>query len=817
MLGGSKSAYAAAGRRAALCLSASMLALAVPALAQAPAAATAPTPPPPPPAGSNAALSDPGTPTASADVGLEEIIVSATKRDESLQTVPISITAFTTKTLEQLNVTDFASYAQFLPSVSFQYGGPGSSRVYFRGIVSGNDGNHSASLPSVGTYLDEQPVTTITGALDIHVYDIARVEALAGPQGTLYGASSQAGTIRIITNKPDPGGFSASYNVGFNTTAHGTPGYVGEGYANVPLSDKAAIRLVGWYEHDGGYIDNLPATRTYPTSGITINNDLYAKNNFNWVDTYGGRLALKVDLNDNWTILPQIMGQVTNSPGVFFYQPNVGYLDVERFAPDTFNDSWGQAALTVNGDLGNFTLTYAGAYLKRQINGQSDYSDYSFFYDELFGYGVYITDDNGNLINPSQRIVSYDAFTKQSHELRIASDTASRFRYVAGAFFQVQKHNIEQNYIIDGLGTYLEVTGHPDTYWLTKQLRTDKDYALFGEATYDITDALSFTAGGRFYWYDNSLKGFFGFGLAGGGFGSSDGENSCFAAPVVDGGPCTNVDKKTTGNGFLPKFTLTYNFPNGLIYGTYSEGYRPGGINRRGTLPPYQPDYLTNWEFGWKSQMFNNQVRFNGAFFYDTWTDVQLPFLGANGLTEIQNVGNARSVGVEFDITWAPITGLTLTAAGTGLNASLTENYCRISNPQNDCSVPKGNRLLAPDGQELPVVPQFKGNFIARYEWDSGAWQPFVQGSVAYQSSTWSELRTVQRNILGQSSGFALVDISGGFRKNNWRFELYVKNLFDEGGILNRSAACAITTCGGEPYWTVTKPRQIGINIGQSF
>src|SRR4029450_9361357 len=164
----------------------------------------------------------------------------------------------------------------------------------------------------VGMYLDEQPITTIQGALDVHMYDIARVEALAGPQGTLYGASSQAGTIRIITNKPDPAKFDAGYGLEVNSVTTGDEGYLGEGFVNIPISDNAAVRIVGWAKHDAGYIDNIEATRVYPTSGGCISNSpnpppgctttpMHAKDNFNDVDTYGGRAALRVELNDRST------------------------------------------------------------------------------------------------------------------------------------------------------------------------------------------------------------------------------------------------------------------------------------------------------------------------------------------------------------------------------------------------------------------------------------------------------------------------------------------------------------------------------------
>ena len=214
----------------------------------------------------------PGTATGQADTDTD-IVVTATRRAENLQDVPIAITALGTQTLDELQVDDFDDYARFVPSLSYRSLGPGSANVYFRGVASGENANHSASLPSVGTYLDEQPITTTTGALDLHIYDIARVEALAGPQGTLYGASSQAGTVRIITNQPDTNSFYGALNAELNNVAHGDFGGTLEGFVNAPLSDSVALRVVAWYRHDAGYIDNIPGSLTFPTSGITMNND----------------------------------------------------------------------------------------------------------------------------------------------------------------------------------------------------------------------------------------------------------------------------------------------------------------------------------------------------------------------------------------------------------------------------------------------------------------------------------------------------------------------------------------------------------------
>lgn len=237
---------------------------------------------------------------------LAEVLVTAQKRTESLQDVPISIQVLGTQQLDELNINDFDDVVKLIPSVSFESNGPGFNQVYMRGVASGGNGNHSASLPSVGVYLDEQPITTIQGALDLHFYDIARVEALAGPQGTLYGASSQSGTLRIITNKPDPSGFEAGYGLELNSIDNGGTGHVAEAFVNIPLSESAAIRLVGWQKEDAGYIDNVFGTRTFPSwdddsgGNGTIDNADLVENNYNHSETSGARAALKIDFNENW-------------------------------------------------------------------------------------------------------------------------------------------------------------------------------------------------------------------------------------------------------------------------------------------------------------------------------------------------------------------------------------------------------------------------------------------------------------------------------------------------------------------------------------
>ncbi len=775
------------------------------------------------------------------DSDSQDIIVTAQRRAENLQDVPIAITAITTKTLDDNQVDSFDDYAKMVPSLSYKSSGPGSSNVYFRGVASGENANHSASLPSVGTYLDEQPITTITGALDLHVFDLARVEALAGPQGTLYGASSQAGTVRLITNKPD---LSASYgqvNLELNKVSHGDFGYTGEGFVNMPVASNMAARVVGWYRRDGGYIDNIEGTRTYPIMQFDDDDNLVdlpgdditisslAEDDYNDVYTYGARAALRIELDDSWTVTPQIMAQRQKAYGSFAEESGLGELETMQFRPEKTDDKWWQAALTVEGKLGNFDVTYAGAYMKRQIDGAFDYSDYSYFYDVLAGYAVYWYDNDGDQIEPTQYILSDDSFTKQSHELRFTSPPDRPIRLVAGLFYQRQTHNIEQNYIIDNLSDDLAVDGTDDNIWLTKQLRTDRDYAIFGEVTYDITPQISVTGGGRLYRFKNSLVGFFGFNSFeddGVGYSSNDQYNCALFDPPTVGGPCNNVDKTTKDNGFVHRLNATYK-PNDdlLLYATWSKGFRPGGVNRRGTLPPYKPDFLVNYEAGAKMS-FGNGAHFNVAGYRQDWNDIQLSFLGLNGLTEIRNAGNARIWGLEADLLLRPMPGLSWSTGAAYNNAKMRNDFCLIANDEFDCSVPGNNELLAEKGTRLPLTAKWKANSRARYEWDVSGMRAHVQGSLTYEGSRRRDLRDFEQSIYGNMKAYTLVDAAAGVERGPWNVELYMKNIFDVRGQITKGIQCVEAVCGdpdgltpggGKIYTAVTRPRTIGLRIGRRF
>ncbi len=805
----------------------------------------------------------------------DEIIVTAQKREESLQNVPISIQALSTKKLDQLGISNFNEFSQQLPSVSFQTSAPGSTSVYMRGVASGGDGNHSGSLPSVGVYLDEQPVTTIGGTLDVHIYDIARIESLAGPQGTLYGASSEAGTIRIITNKPSTAGFEGRVDGEFNSVSKGGQGGTLQGMINAPFGDNAALRVTGFYQRDAGYIDNVAGTRTFCGTatrdgngdingcikdGISANNAALVKKDFNDTETWGGRAALKIDLDDNWTVTPTLLYQDQRTHGTYGFDKSVGDLKVQHFFPDFGKDRYAQAALTIEGKLGNWDLTYAGAYLDRKRSSSSDYTDYAETYDSLYqGAGgianyFYFSDAAGNTIDPRQKVLGSDHFKKISQEFRVASPTENRFRVVAGLFYQRQSNLIHQDYQIANLNPALSVNGIPGTLWLTQQKRTDKDYAVFGEASFDILDNLTLTAGGRAFIYDNSLIGFFGFGRDpngppyNGAGSSRTGVAGCFNTDgstvrnngagtllpaVVSGSPCTNlgtfangkiIPKATEGQGFTHRLNLTWKPADKvLLYGTWSRGFRPGGLNRRGTVAPYAADFLTNYELGFKTTLLDGKMRLNAALYQQSWKSFQFAFLGQNSFTEIHNGPDARIRGVEADVNLS-LGNLVIGAAGAYTDAKTRSNLCAIDDPTFTCT-DTDNFIAAPKGTRLPITPRLKVSGNARYSFPLGSAKGHFQAVVVHQSSAASDIRTAATQTgtgityspadqLGRLRAYTTADFSAGADFDKYSLELFIDNAFDERAEISRFAQCGACQ---RTYIVPVRPRTFGVRAGAKF
>ncbi|MBH0114541.1 TonB-dependent receptor [Novosphingobium sp. YJ-S2-02] len=408
-----------------------------------------------------------------------DIVVTATRTSESIQKVPISIQALGAAKLEERQITGLSDFANLMPSVTIAGLGPGRQTPYFRGIVPAG-----GSYASVGYYLDDIPIAG-TGVPDIHVYDVERIEALSGPQGTLYGAGSLAGTVRFITNKPKLDTFEYGYSVEGNKYGAGDMGGQLESYVNAPLTNTLAIRAMGYYRRDGGYIDNTPNNGTFNdgrTSSLTLgddNPDTYyvldnsdiAEDDYNKVREYGGRLSLLWEPAPGWEARPEITAQHQKAYGYFGYDPRVGDLEVHDYDLTLQDDKWYQAQLSIHGHIGDWDLVSATGYYKRKVHLRNDYTYYTVTYDGFgAGYESYLqffdncsgsgADQQCELISPQQY---YNGLTKDkqyTQELRITTPSSWPFDVTFGGFYQHRKQETNSDYAIHGLDT---ITGYTQT------------------------------------------------------------------------------------------------------------------------------------------------------------------------------------------------------------------------------------------------------------------------------------------------------------------------------------------------------------------
>ena len=354
-------------------------------------------------------------PAAYAQKSIEEITVTATKREESLQDVPVAVTALTATALEEMGITNFSDYVLELPGVTAGGSGPGQNTVYIRGVASTTPNLTVAGVaglsPNVAFYLDQQPLAQPGRNLDVYAADLQRIEVLSGPQGTLFGASSQAGNVRLITNKPDHGNLYGNIKVGAGTITEGDMSSNIEAMINIPVTDTFALRGVAYYDKKGGYIDNVAGTRNAKESarfrpagtvrdngvevspqregfqadadlsGVTFleadNSDLVRKD-FNETEYTGARVSASWEINDAWRLLVSHQTQDVESDGVFFADPGLGDLEIQRYSDDRIEDSFGNTDWTLDGLIGELEVVYTGAYTDRETDQVVDYSDYLF-------------------------------------------------------------------------------------------------------------------------------------------------------------------------------------------------------------------------------------------------------------------------------------------------------------------------------------------------------------------------------------------------------------------------------------------------------
>ena len=403
-----------------------------------------------------------------------------------------------------------------------------------------------------------------------------------------------------------------------------------------------------------------------------------------------------------------------------------------------------------------------------------------------------------------------------------------RLRFVAGIFFERQANDTRDEYRVQSLadlahagvdsGNAASLDGLPGVLYLNSQTRTDRDRALFTDLSYDLSSRFTLTGGVRAFKYDNTVYGFFGYNSFSGYYPA--GEADCFTPvdatnPVR---PCVNIDYRATKSSETYRANLTYKIDSDkMVYATWSTGYRPGGVNRLASIPPYNPDYLENYELGTKTMWLNHRLRINAALFYEIWKDAQfgLADLQANSITEIVNAGRSRIQGIEGEVVWRATDALTLSTSMTLLDAKTTQNTCSSPSPDFSCS-DTGNSILAPSGTRLPVSPKFKGNVIARYEWSTPTVDAHVQLASVFQTDVIPSLRPLDNQSTGIQPGYGTFDFAAGMRRGNWTAELFIQNMFDNRGQAYRYGPCAPETCTVVDVIPI-KPRLIGLQFGQKF
>jgi len=588
-------------------------------------------------------------------------------------------------------------------------------------------------------------------------------------------------------------------------------------------------------------------------------NSSLAEKNYNTVDTTGARAALRVNLGDTWAITPGVMWQSQEQKGSWGDDLSNfvgGKNAVTHFRKEFTDDEWHQLGLTIEGSLSQLDVTYSGNYLVRDVNGEFDYSDYSFWYDTLYSTGSYagsfanlFFDNSGNFIDRTHSFTNDDHYTKQSHEIRLATPQDKRVWGQLGLFYQEQKHDFYQQFgNMAGLADQMLMNffepgaqSFPGVVYLNSVDRIDEDKAIFGQIVFDVTDRFELSLGARFFKPKTTVNGFFGYGLGfsparvpgssssdaaqepgdpafGGsgtfspdGFGwSRNGEWRCPSQIDYKDAPCQNVDKLIEESDHVGRVNLTYQAAEtAMVYATWSEGYRPGGINRDPFNPDFKSDFLTNWEVGWKTRWLEDRVQINGAVFLEQWDKIQVAFQGDNGITAVVNGPRADIKGIEAQLEFVPIGGLRISAALAYYDSKLKDEYCPGCNSDGS--------PWAPSGTKLPVTADFKGNLVTRYSFPLGGFEAHVQGALAHEGERASDLNVASNEFKGDIPANTFVDLAFGIENDKYGIELSLQNATDEDAPLNITGECAPEVCGVQSYGVRPRPRTIAIRFKQDF
>jgi iron complex outermembrane receptor protein len=797
---------------------------------------------------------------------LEEVMVTATKRGElSLQDVPMSITAFTNEDIKLQGFKRLDDYAGQIPSLSFGRREPGGTNVIMRGCAV--SAVAFSENPTTSVYLDEQPISQSGFNPDPRLIDIERVEALSGPQGTLFGEASQCGTLRIITNKPDPTAFESYVDITGESVKGGKMGYDVNAMINIPLAqDTLALRLVGFTATDAGWVDNVLGA----SPGETYDNAPYVDKDVNSIDSWGARASLRWQPGENWVIDFQGIYQKTKSDGFGDIDINDGYYEDRdlkkweqlRFGNESWDDEWYQLALTAEGSLGWADLVVTGGYAHRETRYLADSSAYIMSFQDIGDYwretDPYLPryDFGGD---PHAFSIDDQENKRTSFEARLSSpsDSDSRWSWIGGIFYnKVEEPPVVFTANVHGLSdgcsadvAYVEGCTPQFTYssylhyyyfgtfdklsnnwWHGVYNSTVKQKGIFGEFTFDITENLDITLGGR--WYDIDTKR-----ISRNGTLINPPQTTVMNCGTqadrdlwqIEGIPVSGFDTcyanesaKGSENGFVPKANITYRWDEDkLVYFTYSEGFRAGGANsgKRGTIygadgeyHTYDSDNLINWEVGTKTMWAGGRFQFNFTFYHMIWEDIQIEVVNPD--SNVYSVGllnfpEAEINGFEADFSFIPAENWTLTATLAYNNAELSEDAILFPDGEDPKEALKGTRL--------PIVPDWKGSFLAEYTFTgelAGA-TPYLLGVYQYNGESVNSLDGIA-SVIGENQvrthpSYSIVNLRYGLRGNNWSASFYVDNVFNEYSVTLYNDRWKQTRA------STTRPRVFGINYSYTW
>ena len=727
------------------------------------------------------------------ELKLEEVVVTAQKREESLQDVAISITAISGADLERFAIRNFDDVVEMIPGLSSDSpnNGVNTRNIGIRGIIT-QSGSYLVGENVVGFYINNTPIS----AADPRLVDLERVEVLRGPQGTLYGASSLAGLIKYVTRKPSPDGFEGHAQGEISSTKDGGTGWDFQAAVNIPLGETFAIRASGYYEDAAGYIDGRPVDMF----GFTVTGD--DTKDINGIKRKGARIAAYWEPTENFRAHLSFMVNDLKSEAAGF---------TDNYAPDLSAD--GPVVLWRFPTEGNNDDDLTSLEIEWDLPSVQIQSTTSFFNQTRETNNLDVTNNFGLIANPAQISTGTYQLTRDefTQEIRLFSTWDSKFNYILGGFYSKREQGYETRFPMIPGTTVFGFPNSPDgfVFW-SSSTRLIKEKALFGQLTYDFTEQWSATVGARAFKFDTDLFDHF------------------RGNPLFISGGDSILTGDSDADDIVPKFNVEFR-PNDdvMIYASAAEGFRAGGsnfplpatpaceadlLNRIGspTSPlGYDPDGLWNYEIGTKTSLADGRITVNAALFQMDWDNIQVqvsPLCGLNGT--VLNAGKARSKGFEYEMDMA-VTDQLVIGLGIGYtDAKFTE----------DVSF-GGSYIFASSGSKLPDVPKWTGNIRAIYNFPlTDTMEGFIRGTLSYRSErqTFPTIGTQDGRV---KDAYELLNIRVGVNiQENWTALVFVENLTNaQPSFTGLPLPSFGTEIGGYPVDYTLRPRTIGASVRYDF